>query len=134
MKLHGVFGGFSVNDQEAAKDFYTNVVGLELEDDKMGLQFKLPSGNKLFIYSKDDHQPATYTVLNLVVPNIDEAVDELHSKGVEFEIYDNLFPGAKQDDKGILHSPDPAKYGPSIAWFKDPAGNILSVIEDDGNA
>ena len=131
MQLKAVFSGFSVNDQDAAKEFYTNVVGLELDDDHMGLRFKLPSGGSVFIYSKEDaHKPAEYTVLNLVVDDIDAAVDELIGKGVTFEIYDNLFPGAKQDERGVLHSPDPAKYGPSIAWFKDPAGNILSVIED----
>lgn len=130
MNLHAVFSGFSVNDQEAAKKFYSEIVGLKLADDTMGLQFELPSGGKLFIYAKEDHQPATYTVLNLVVDDIDAAADELIGKGVTFEIYDNLFPGAKQDERGVLHSPDQAKYGPSIAWFKDPAGNILSVLED----
>jgi catechol 2,3-dioxygenase-like lactoylglutathione lyase family enzyme len=132
MNLLSVFSGISVNDQEVAREFYTNVVELELDDDKMGLSFKLPSGGKLFIYSKEDaHRPAEYTVLNLVVADIDKAVDELIGKGVTFEIYDNLFPGAKQDERGVLHSPDPAQYGPSIARFKDPAGNILSVIEDE---
>lgn len=130
MKLHAAFSGFSVKDQEKAKDFYTNIVGLELEDDAMGLTFKLPSGGSVFMYEKPDHQPAVYTTLNLVVDDIDAAVDELVQKGVTFEIYQDVVPGAKQDEKSILRSPDPAKYGPSIAWFKDPADNIIAVLDN----
>ena len=130
MKLNAAFSGFSVNDLETAKDFYTRVLGLDLSGEDMGLRFRLPFGGTLFIYEKPDHKPANYTTFNLVVEDIDAAVDELTAAGVSFEIYDNLFPGAKQDDKGILHSPDPAQYGPSIAWFKDPAGNTLAVMQD----
>lgn len=130
MKLHAAFGGFSVNDLKNAKDFYENIVGLELESDAMGLTFKLPSGGNIFIYEKPDHQPAAYTTFNLVVGDIDAAVDELTQKGVVFEIYDEIFPGANQDEKGILHTSDPAKDGPSIAWFKDPADNIVAILED----
>ncbi len=129
MNLVEVFSGFSVNDQDAAKEFYTNVIGLKLEDEKMGLTLKLPTGGKVFVYGKDNHRAASYTVLNLVVDNIDAAVDDLVTKGVKFEIYDNLFPGAEQDAKGILRSPDHEKYGPSIAWFKDPADNVIAVLE-----
>jgi catechol 2,3-dioxygenase-like lactoylglutathione lyase family enzyme len=127
LKAKAAFSGFSVNDATKAKDFYTNTLGLELDNDKMGLDFKLPSGGHLFVYEKDDHQPASYTALNFVVEDIDNAVDELTAKGVKFEIYDNM-PG-KQDDKGIMRG-KAANQGPDIAWFKDPAGNILSVIQD----
>ena len=130
MKLRTVFSGFSVNDQSAAKEFYTNTLGLQLDDENMGLTFLLPNGGKVFVYAKPDHQPAGFTILNLVVPDIDEAVKELTDKGVKFELYDNLYDGAQQEANGIMRSPDPAKYGPSIAWFKDPAGNILSVIQE----
>jgi catechol 2,3-dioxygenase-like lactoylglutathione lyase family enzyme len=109
------------------KQFYTKTLGLELDNEEMGLQFKLPNGGSLFIYEKPDHKPATYTFLNFVVEDIDVAVDELTDAGVKFEVYDNM-PG-KQDDKGILRGKD-AKMGPDIAWFKDPAGNILSVLQD----
>lgn len=131
MKLHAVFSGFSVDNLEKAKDFYTNTVGLELEDENMGLRFKLPSGGSVFVYEKTNHEPATYTTLNLVVDDIDAAVDELTEKGVAFEIYKDLIPGAEQDEKGILRSPDFEKYGPSIAWFKDPAGNVVAVLADE---
>jgi hypothetical protein len=93
----------------------------------MGLNFVLPTGGRVFIYLKADHRPATFTILNFIVDNIDDAVSELSSKGISFERYDNM-PG-KQDQKGILRGLD-AKQGPDIAWFKDPAGNILSVLQD----
>jgi hypothetical protein len=102
-------------------------LGLELQDDKMGLQFKLPGGGSLFIYDKPDHKPASYTMLNFVVENIDEAVDELSSQGVKFERYTDM--PFKQDEKGIARGLS-AGQGPDIAWFKDPAGNILSVLQD----
>lgn len=131
MKLLAAFSGFSINDQEKAKDFYTRIIGLDLVDENMGLRFRLPYGGMLFLYEKPNHEAATYTILNLIVEDIDDAVDELVGKGVEFEIYDNVMPGApKQDKKGVLRSPDPEKYGPSIAWFKDPAGNILALLEE----
>jgi catechol 2,3-dioxygenase-like lactoylglutathione lyase family enzyme len=126
-KAQAAFSGFSVDNLEKAKEFYTKTLGLELEDDKMGLQFKLPNGGSIFIYDKPDHQPATFTILNLVVGNIDEAVDELVSQGVKFEKYENM--PFKQDEKGVARGLS-ANQGPDIAWFKDPAGNILSVIQD----
>ena len=90
----------------------------------MGMfEIKLGTGGSIMVYPKDDHKPATYTVLNFPVSDIDKAVDYLIDKGVEFEKYD----GFDQDEKGISRSTDPEK-GPSIAWFKDPAGNILSVL------
>jgi catechol 2,3-dioxygenase-like lactoylglutathione lyase family enzyme len=126
-KANAVFSGFSVDDLAKAKEFYTKVLGLEPADETMGLELKLPGGGSLFVYPKDDHQPATFTVLNFVVTNIDEAVDQLTTKGVEFEHYDNM--PAKPDKKGILRGLA-ANQGPDIAWFKDPAGNILSVLQD----
>lgn len=131
MKVNAAFSGFSVNDLEAAKDFYVRILGLDLSGEEMGLQFRLPFGGRLFIYNKPDHKPATYTVFNLVVDDIAEAVDELTEKGVVFEQYPNLIPGASQDAKGIMWSEDPLQDGPSIAWFKDPSGNILAVLQDD---
>lgn len=117
------FSGFSVMSLDDAGKFYQDVLGLKISQD-MGLNLLLPDGGKVFIYQKDNHHPATYTVLNFVVTNIDEAVDELTSKGVNFERYE----GMHQDEKGIARPPKP-EYGPAIAWFKDPDGNILSVIE-----
>ncbi len=126
-KALAAFSGLSVNDLDKAKEFYTGTLGLELNDEKMGLQLQLPGGGKLFIYPKDDHQPASYTVLNFVVENIDEAVDELTSSGVSFEHYDNM--EGNQDEKGVMRGIQ-ASQGPDIAWFKDPAGNIISVLQD----
>jgi catechol 2,3-dioxygenase-like lactoylglutathione lyase family enzyme len=125
-KAQAAFSGFSVKDLQEAQKFYTKTLGLELEDDKMGLQLKLPGGGSLFVYEKTDHKPATFTVLNFVVDDIDEAVSKLAAKGVKFEHYDNM-PG-KQEETGILRSPSPDQ-GPDIAWFKDPAGNIISVLQ-----
>jgi hypothetical protein len=104
------------------------MLGLELADEHMGLRFKLPGGGTVFIYERPGHQPATFTILNFVVEDIDAAVDELTGKGVSFEHYPDM--PAVQDEKGIMRSSDPSM-GPSIAWFKDPAGNILSLIQTD---
>ena len=122
-----VFSGFSVDDLGEAKQFYTETLGLKLVDDAMGLNFELPGGGEVFVYNKDDHEPAAFTILNFVVEDIDSAVEDLASRGVVFEHYDNM-PG-KQDDKEIMRGLA-AKQGPDIAWFKDPAGNILSVLND----
>ena len=127
LKAQAAFSGISVSDQAQAKQFYTEVLGLTLDNETMGLNLRLPGGGALFIYAKEGHQPATFTVLNFVVDNIDEAVDELTGLGVSFEHYDNM-PG-KQDDKGILRGRS-VNQGPDIAWFKDPAGNILSVLQN----
>lgn len=121
------FSGFSVDNTEKAKVFYTSVLGLALDDEKMGLQFSLPGGGKVFVYQKDNHAPATYTILNFVVENIDETVDELVAKGVTFENYH--MKETPQDEKGIARG-KAANMGPDIAWFKDPAGNILSVLQN----
>lgn len=127
MEVVTAFSGFSVNDQEKAKDFYTKTLGLELQDEQMGLNLKLPGGGSVFIYEKPDHQPATFTVLNFAVEDIDKAVDELTAQGVRFERYDNM--PFKQDEKGIARGRS-ANQGPDIAWFKDPSGNILSILQD----
>jgi predicted enzyme related to lactoylglutathione lyase len=127
LKTKGAFSGFSANDIETAKEFYGETLGLEVKQDKdMGgiLNVTITDGVDIIIYPKEDHAPATYTVLNFLVDNIDTAVDELTGKGVKFEQYD--FGDIKTDEKGIMRG-----NGPTIAWFKDPAGNILSIIEDN---
>lgn len=125
LKAQAAFSGISVNDLDKARQFYTQVLGLTIRDETMGIQLALPSGGTLFIYPKDGHQPATFTVLNFVVADIDAAVDELTKQGVDFERYDNM----PQDEKGIARGRS-ANTGPDIAWFKDPAGNILSVLQN----
>src|SRR5260221_6587006 len=112
------FSGFSVKDQAEAKEFYTKVLGLTIENEEMGLQFQLPGGGKVFIYAKENHEPATYTVLNFVVNNVDEAIEDLKGKGVSFEHYEGM-----TDEKGVARG-IANHMGPDIAWFKDPAGNI----------
>lgn len=121
------FSSFSVNDIPAAEAFYRNTLGLDASIVDMGegmslLTLELP-GCSTTIYPKPDHQPATFTVLNFEVADVEAAVDELTANGVDFERYDT--PDIKTDAKGIAD----AGVGPKIAWFKDPAGNILSVIE-----
>ena len=119
------FSGFSTNDIAKAKEFYGKTLGLQVtEDAGMGmLTLHLAGGGNVLIYPKDNHEPATFTVLNFEVSDIDAAVDDLAAKGVAFEHYE----GAGQDAKGIAR-----QYPPPIAWFKDPAGNIVSVLEDQG--
>ena len=125
IKAKAVFSGISVDNLEKAKEFYTHVLGLTLEKETMGLQFHLPHGGSLFLYPKENHEPATFTILNFVVSDIDKTVDELKKQGVMLEIYQ----GFHQDKKGIARG-KAANMGPDIAWFKDPAGNILSVIQE----
>lgn len=117
----GAFSGFSVDDLEKAREFYSHTLGLEVTDQGAGLALNLPGGTTVFCYPKGPgHQPATFTILNLEVDDVDAAVDELTRRGVEFQKY----PGTYQNEKGIQRG-----QGPAIAWFTDPAGNILSVIE-----
>jgi catechol 2,3-dioxygenase-like lactoylglutathione lyase family enzyme len=120
------FSGFSVDDLDAARRFYGETLGLRVEDegpDDMGaLVLTLAGGARVFVYAKDDHTPASFTILNFEVDDIDRAVDALGGRGVEFERY----PGFEADGKGIMRSDG---RGPSIAWFKDPAGNVLSVLQ-----
>src|SRR5258708_22330843 len=118
------FSGFSVNDLAAAKAFYGQTLGLEVEDSPAGLMLRITGGNGTLIYPKDDHTPATYTILNFPVDNIDHAVDEVTSTGVTFGRDANM-----TDDTGIARG-IATKQGADIAWFKDPAGNILSVLQE----
>lgn len=123
MRVLNTFSSFSVNDVPAAKRFYGDALGLDVKDGAMGfLEIDVPGGGHVTCYPKPDHQPATFTVLNLIVPNIDEAVDELNGKGVTMEQYD--FGETKTDARGVMRDE-----GPPIAWFKDPSGNVVSVIE-----
>ncbi len=118
------FSGFSVNDLAKAKEFYTQTLGLKVVEEGIGLRLHLPGGGTAFAYPKDDHQPATFTLLDFVVDDIDEAVDELKSRGVSFDRY----AGMSQDEKGIMRGIS-QNMGPDIAWFKDPAGNTLALLQ-----
>jgi catechol 2,3-dioxygenase-like lactoylglutathione lyase family enzyme len=126
-KNNKAFSSFSVDDAKKAKEFYSKTLGLEVKDipEMDGLlRLHFNDGSSLMIYQKPNHVPATFTVLNFHVDDVEKAVDELIAKGVRFEIYDE--PGIKTNKKGIAGGNGK---GPKIAWFKDPAGNILSVIE-----
>lgn len=116
------FSSFSVNDVKAAKDFYSQMLGLDASETEEGLELHT-GDNTIFLYLKPNHAPASFTVLNFAVNNIEEAIQELAAMGVNLERY-NL-PDIKTDERGIFSGP-----GHKIAWFKDPAGNILSVIEE----
>lgn len=126
-KYAAAFSGFSVDNLKKAKDFYSKTLGVEVKEDDMGLTLKIAPGNNIYVYEKSDHIPATFTILNFVVTNIDKAVDELAKKGVKFEHYDS--DQMKTDEKGIARGLS-VNMGPDIAWFKDPAGNFLSVLQD----
>ena len=117
------FSGFSANDIEKAKEFYGKTLGLKVSESHGLLMLHLAGDNNVLIYPKPNHVPATFTVLNFPVKDVDQAVDELTKRGVRFEIYD--LPDIKTDKKGIMRG-----NGPTVAWFKDPSGNILSVIEE----
>jgi catechol 2,3-dioxygenase-like lactoylglutathione lyase family enzyme len=115
------FSGFAVNDLEAAKKFYGETLGLNVSEQNGLLTLHLAGSRDTLVYPKPDHAPATYTILNFPVDDIDAAVDELTRRGVTFERYE----GIDQDGKGIARS-----IGPAIAWFTDPAGNIMSVLQE----
>jgi predicted enzyme related to lactoylglutathione lyase len=129
MFTHGkAFSGFSVNDTAKAKQFYSEVLGLEVKEvpEMQGiLNLYLSHDTNILIYPKPNHTPASFTILNFPVSDIDQAVDELTSRGVKFIIYNE--PNFKTDEKGIFRGG-----GPLIAWFSDPAGNIISVLEERG--
>src|SRR5688572_23866166 len=127
LKDSKTFSSFSVKDLAGARAFYNDVLGLECDESWMGLKLQT-AGSEVFVYQKDDHQPATFTVLNFVVADIDKAVAALKEKGVTFEQYD-LGGGAKTDADGIMRG-KAANQGPDIAWFKDPAGNIFSILSN----
>ncbi|TQJ30232.1 VOC family protein [Microbacterium sp. SLBN-146] len=118
------FGGFSVDDIDAARTFYRDTLELDVHDNEMGfLELRLSSGGHILIYGKPNHEPASFTILNFPVDDIDAAVDALNAKGVQTKIYgDDEFPS---DSKGIVREVG----GPPIAWFRDPAGNVLAVLE-----
>lgn len=118
------FSGFSVNDIAKAREFYGKTLGLEVSEEHGLLTLHLGSGTPVLIYPKDNHTPATFTVLNFPVKNVDEAVADLSKRGVIFENYKD--PGIETDANGIHRTG-----GPTIAWFKDPAGNILSVLDEE---
>jgi catechol 2,3-dioxygenase-like lactoylglutathione lyase family enzyme len=116
------FCSYSVSNIETAREFYSRVLGLRAKENDMGiLDFEMPDNQKLILYPKDNHTPASFTVLNFVVANINKAVDHLIEKGVVMERYEDF----DHDDKGIAQNND----GPNMAWFKDPSGNIISVME-----
>jgi len=123
LKDSRAFSGFSSNDIPAAKRFYGETLGLNVDEDNDMLTLKLAGDTAVLIYPKEDHQPSTYTVLNFPVTDIDAAVDGLVAAGVTFERYGGDF---KQDERGVMR-----EFGPPIAWFKDPAGNILSVMAQE---
>lgn len=127
LKDSQAFSGFSTNDIEKTKQFYGEVLGIETkaDEDTMGaVVLLLGTGGSVYIYPKENHVPATYTVLNFPVEDIDEAFDALTKKGVTFEHYEGM-----TDEKGIARGLA-NNYGPDIAWFKDPAGNILSILNN----
>jgi catechol 2,3-dioxygenase-like lactoylglutathione lyase family enzyme len=115
------FSSFSVKDLQQAKEFYGEKLGLEVTMTPEGLDLRLAGGGHVFIYPKPNHEPASFTVLNFIVDDIDQTVDQLNKLGVRFEHYEG---DIKTDEKGIHRNA-----GPKIAWFKDPAGNILSVLQ-----
>jgi catechol-2,3-dioxygenase len=125
LKVINAFSSFSVDDIDKAKHFYKEVAGLNTSEDKMGLMLQLPDKNMVYLYQKDNHQPASFTVLNFVVDDIDEAATSLADSGVALERYDNI----GQDEKGIARGRS-NQTGPDMAWFKDPAGNILSILKE----
>ncbi|MEU4407075.1 VOC family protein [Streptosporangium sp. NPDC023963] len=114
------FSGFAVDDVETARKFYAETLGLEVSEENGMLTLHLAEGGKVLVYPKHGHVPASYTILNFPVDDIDAAVDGLVGRGVVFERYDGL----PQDDRGVMR-----EEGPPIAWFKDPAGNVLSVLQ-----
>lgn len=116
------FSGFSVDDTDEARAFYEDVLGLRVETTNGMLTLHLGGGSDVLVYPKPDHQPATFTVLNFPVPDIETAVDELTARGVRFQRYED----PPTDERGIMRAG-----GPLIAWFTDPAGNVFSVLQED---
>jgi catechol 2,3-dioxygenase-like lactoylglutathione lyase family enzyme len=116
------FSGFSVDDISAAQRFYVETLGLDVSEDHGMLHLNITGGRHILVYPKPDHTPASYTILNFPVDDIDKTVGELTERGVQFQRYE----GAEQDERGIHRG-----MGPPIAWFTDPAGNIMSVIEEE---
>ena len=124
-KLDESFSSYSIEDVKAANDFYGETLGIKVTEEKEGGLGLTLGDTQLFLYPKEDHEPASFTVLNIAVTDIDAAVAELSSRGIEFESYGG---DIETDENGIFRGADQDS-GPNIAWFKDPSGNILSVIE-----
>ena len=122
LKDSKAFSGFAVNDLQKAKDFYSKTLGLDVSEANGRLELHIAGGTNILIYSRDNYIPATFTILNFPVTNIEQAVDDLIKHGVHFETYNEGV--LVTDEKGIFRG-----IGPKIAWFKDPAGNLLSVLE-----
>jgi catechol 2,3-dioxygenase-like lactoylglutathione lyase family enzyme len=116
------FSGFAVDDVEKAREFYEGTLGVKVTEENGMLTLHIAGDRPILVYPRPDHTPADYTILNFPVDDVERAVDELTARGVQLERYE----GFEQDDKGIFRGE-----GPLIAWFKDPAGNVLSVIELD---
>ncbi|MBC9915592.1 VOC family protein [Chitinophaga varians] len=123
LKHSGAFSSFSVSDLQQAKQFYHDKVGLEVAETPEGLELQVNGGSKIFLYPKPNHEPATFTVLNFIVDNVDDAVEQLTQKGIKFLQYEGEIG---TDEKGIFRDKE---RGMAIAWFADPAGNILSVLQ-----
>ncbi len=123
LKDSRAFSGFSVKDIQKAKEFYGRILGLNVSESRGLLHLHLAGGTTVLVYPKPNHAPATFTILNFPVESVDAAVDELTKRGVRFEIYDE--GSLRTDERGVFRGG-----GPVIAWFKDPAGNILSVLEE----
>ncbi|HVN56258.1 MAG TPA: VOC family protein [Anaerolineaceae bacterium] len=119
------FSGFSVDNLAKARNFYSQILGVEVLENGMGLELHLPGGATVFVYEKPNHVPATFTILNFQVEDIDEAVEALTRRGVRFERYEGEYG---TDSKGITRG-IARNQGPDIAWFKDPAGNFLAVLQ-----
>jgi catechol 2,3-dioxygenase-like lactoylglutathione lyase family enzyme len=126
LKNSKAFGGYSVDNIEKAKQFYSETLGLDTSGNMGLLTLNIPGSSKVIIYPKPNHTAATFTVLNFPVDDLEATVDALTKKGVVFEQYDT--PELKTNAKGIHYTNDKTK-GPDVAWFKDPAGNILSVLK-----
>jgi catechol 2,3-dioxygenase-like lactoylglutathione lyase family enzyme len=124
-ELATTFGGISVDDLDAARRFYGDTLGLRIHEGMGGVNVELPGDCHLWVYPKEDHVPASFTVLNFSVPNIDEAVDALTAAGVTMTRYDGFW----QDERGIARGRSVGR-GPDIAWFTDPAGNVLAVLQE----
>jgi predicted enzyme related to lactoylglutathione lyase len=124
--IHAV-SAFSVDDLDPAMRFYRDTLGLQVEKGDMGtLTVTLPGGAQVLVYPKPNHEPATFTIINFIVDDVEKAVDALNERGVKTDIYDDadLAPGMGTDEKGIMRG-----RGPDIAWFRDPAGNVLAVLK-----
>jgi catechol 2,3-dioxygenase-like lactoylglutathione lyase family enzyme len=133
LKHAKAFSGFAVDDVARAREFYGTTLGLEVADAPLGvdgadvpagLEIRLGPGTRVMVYPRPDHTPATFTILNFLVDDIERAVEELTARGVRFEHYDG--PGPRTDEKGIHRTPEVRP----VAWFRDPAGNILSIIQE----